>query len=135
MLVCRICEKDHDSGAGLRTHMRSLHTACEMPYICPLCNFRSSVYSDVVDHFKKVRGCGFERSKCRWGEFELKCCERGSLDLSQNAFFTVEFDWGKGSDDEEHVGMELCRVSRIITRAMLSDFVCLLQSTLFPSRP
>ena len=55
VLVCRICEKDHDSQLVLRNHMRQCHKACEMPYICHLCNFRSSVYSDVVDHFKKVR--------------------------------------------------------------------------------
>ena len=54
ILVCRICEKDVDSQSTLRQHMRQHHAACEMPYICQLCNFRSSIYSDVVDHFKKV---------------------------------------------------------------------------------
>ena len=63
VLVCRICEKDHDSQLVLRNHMRQCHKACEMPYICHLCNFRSSVYSDVVDHFKKVGvGTGTYRS-------------------------------------------------------------------------
>lgn len=53
-LVCRICEKDHKNESELRTHMRQYHRACEMPYVCQLCNFRSSFYSDIVDHFKKV---------------------------------------------------------------------------------
>ena len=55
VLMCRICEKDHESRNALTTHMRQNHCACEMPYVCQLCNFRSSMYSDVVDHFKKVR--------------------------------------------------------------------------------
>ena len=54
VLLCRICEKDHDSRQALTNHMRQVHTACEMPYICQMCNFRSSMYSDAVDHFKKV---------------------------------------------------------------------------------
>lgn len=53
VLVCRICEKDHATQSDLKNHMH-VHNACEMPYICQLCNFRSSVYDDVVDHFKKV---------------------------------------------------------------------------------
>ena len=54
ILMCRICEKDHDTSGALELHMHSLHTACEMPYVCELCKFRSSVYNDVVDHFYKV---------------------------------------------------------------------------------
>uniref|UniRef100_K1R6V0 Pogo transposable element with ZNF domain n=1 Tax=Magallana gigas TaxID=29159 RepID=K1R6V0_MAGGI len=53
VLMCRICERDHQSRHALLTHMRVNHNACEMPYICQLCKFRSSMYSDVVDHFKK----------------------------------------------------------------------------------
>ena len=54
MLMCRICEKDMASTRDLTNHMKQNHKACEMPYVCQLCNFRSSMYSDVVDHFKKV---------------------------------------------------------------------------------
>ncbi|GFO41074.1 pogo transposable element with znf domain, partial [Plakobranchus ocellatus] len=53
VLLCRICEKDHDTRYSLKEHMRRNHNACEMPYSCQLCMFRSSMYSDVVDHFKK----------------------------------------------------------------------------------
>ena len=62
VLVCRICEKDHDSQLVLQNHMKNCHNTCEMPYICHLCNFRSSIYSDVVDHFKKV--CISSESLC-----------------------------------------------------------------------
>lgn len=56
VLMCRICEKDFATPRELMTHMKGNHHACEMPYVCHLCNFRSSMYSDVVDHFKKVNG-------------------------------------------------------------------------------
>jgi hypothetical protein len=54
VLLCRICDRDHESRNALTSHMRLHHNACEMPYTCQLCKFRSSMYSDVVDHFKKV---------------------------------------------------------------------------------
>ncbi|KAL3885550.1 hypothetical protein ACJMK2_025601 [Sinanodonta woodiana] len=53
VLMCRICEKDQDTYGSLGNHMKQCHMACEMPYVCQLCSFRSSMYSDVVDHFKK----------------------------------------------------------------------------------
>ncbi|CAC5359085.1 POGZ [Mytilus coruscus] len=53
VLLCRICDRDHESRHALTQHMRQNHNACEMPYTCQLCRFRSSMYSDVVDHFKK----------------------------------------------------------------------------------
>lgn len=54
VLLCRICEKDLDSSQALTGHMRGVHGICEMPYICQLCHFRSSIYTEVVDHFKQV---------------------------------------------------------------------------------
>lgn len=54
VLQCRICEKDFGNQKELANHMKSNHFPNEMPYVCHLCNFKSSMYSDVVDHFKKV---------------------------------------------------------------------------------
>ncbi|WAR11198.1 POGZ-like protein [Mya arenaria] len=53
VLMCRICEKDFNTQKELASHMSASHYRSEMPYVCQLCNFRSSMYSDVVDHFKK----------------------------------------------------------------------------------
>jgi len=36
------------------THMKSTHASQDMPYSCQLCLYRSSVYNDVVAHFRKV---------------------------------------------------------------------------------
>ncbi|VDP98877.1 unnamed protein product [Trichobilharzia regenti] len=38
----------------LAHHLQSTHRQCEMPYVCRLCLFRSSMYEDILDHFKKV---------------------------------------------------------------------------------
>lgn len=54
ILMCRICEKGYGTQRDLALHMKANHFPSEMPYVCQLCNFRSSMYSDVVDHFKKV---------------------------------------------------------------------------------
>ena len=54
VLMCRICEKGFATQHDLASHMKANHFPSEMPYVCHLCNFRSSMYSDVVDHFKKV---------------------------------------------------------------------------------
>ncbi|XP_052265812.1 uncharacterized protein LOC127868199 isoform X2 [Dreissena polymorpha] len=53
VLMCRICEQDFTTSRLLANHMRLSHFPSEMPYLCQLCSFRSSMYSDVVDHFKK----------------------------------------------------------------------------------
>ena len=69
VLVCRICEKDAPTPRELTQHMRQNHHPCEMPYVCQLCNFRSSMYNDVVDHFKKVYlSCLWEKGpQCHGG--------------------------------------------------------------------
>ena len=53
--ACRICERDHESREALTQHMQQHHAACEMPYSCQLCGYKSCMHSDLVDHFKKVR--------------------------------------------------------------------------------
>ncbi|CAL1531446.1 unnamed protein product [Lymnaea stagnalis] len=45
---CRICERKF---SDVHRHMETQHNICEMPYICQLCKFRSSMHSDVVHHF------------------------------------------------------------------------------------
>uniref|UniRef100_A0A3B5N1M3 C2H2-type domain-containing protein n=1 Tax=Xiphophorus couchianus TaxID=32473 RepID=A0A3B5N1M3_9TELE len=49
--LCRICEWAFDSEPAFLNHMKSNHKPGEMPYVCQVCSFRSSFYSDVVQHF------------------------------------------------------------------------------------
>ncbi|CAH8842503.1 unnamed protein product [Trichobilharzia szidati] len=51
---CRICGKAAVNEILLAHHLQSTHRQCEMPYVCRLCLFRSSMYEDILDHFKKV---------------------------------------------------------------------------------
>ncbi|TNN15976.1 Pogo transposable element with ZNF domain [Schistosoma japonicum] len=51
---CRICGKVAASNLLLAHHLQSTHRQREMPYVCRLCLFRSSMYEDILDHFKKV---------------------------------------------------------------------------------
>ena len=53
---CRICEMDYIIESRYQTHMNAIHTGLDMPYACRLCHYRSSVYNDVIAHFRKV-GC------------------------------------------------------------------------------
>jgi len=52
--MCRICEVDYVIQSRLLTHMRVTHVVQDMPYSCQLCQYRSSVYNDVIAHFRKV---------------------------------------------------------------------------------
>lgn len=51
---CKICELEFGSEASFLWHMKSTHKPGEMPYICQVCNFRSSFYSDIWSHFHQV---------------------------------------------------------------------------------
>uniref|UniRef100_A0A3B4ARG2 C2H2-type domain-containing protein n=1 Tax=Periophthalmus magnuspinnatus TaxID=409849 RepID=A0A3B4ARG2_9GOBI len=49
--LCRICEWAFDNEPVFLNHMKSNHKPGEMPYICQVCCYRSSFYSDVIQHF------------------------------------------------------------------------------------
>ncbi|VDL98757.1 unnamed protein product [Schistocephalus solidus] len=51
---CRICGKEAASDLALAHHLQSTHRQREMPYVCRLCLFRSSLFEDILDHFKKA---------------------------------------------------------------------------------
>ncbi|CDS36789.1 suppressor of hairy wing [Echinococcus multilocularis] len=51
---CRICGKEAASDLALAHHLQSTHRQREMPYVCRICLFRSSLYEDLLDHFKKA---------------------------------------------------------------------------------
>lgn len=53
MLACRICGKEANSELALAHHLQSTHREREMPYVCRLCLFRSSLFEDILEHFKK----------------------------------------------------------------------------------
>jgi len=50
--TCMICELNFQSERTLLSHMKNLHSYNEMPYICKLCSYRSSFYSDLLSHFR-----------------------------------------------------------------------------------
>ena len=52
--MCRICEVDFIIHSRYQNHMKVTHAAQDMPYSCQLCQYRSSVYNDVIAHFRKV---------------------------------------------------------------------------------
>ncbi|KAG9341148.1 hypothetical protein JZ751_019587, partial [Albula glossodonta] len=49
---CKICELDFEKEQSLLEHMRDTHKPGEMPYVCQVCNFRSSFFSEVDSHFR-----------------------------------------------------------------------------------
>nr|XP_015828895.2 pogo transposable element with ZNF domain [Nothobranchius furzeri]XP_015828896.2 pogo transposable element with ZNF domain [Nothobranchius furzeri] len=53
-VMCKICELAFDSQPALLCHMRSMHKPGEMPYVCQVCNFRTSFYSDLWSHFREA---------------------------------------------------------------------------------
>ncbi|XP_013883101.1 zinc finger protein 280C isoform X2 [Austrofundulus limnaeus] len=51
---CKICELAFESEQLLLEHMKTTHKPGEMPYVCQVCNFRSSFFSEVETHFRRV---------------------------------------------------------------------------------
>ncbi|XP_062847335.1 pogo transposable element with ZNF domain isoform X2 [Trichomycterus rosablanca] len=48
---CKICEWGFESEPVFLQHMKNTHKPGEMPYVCQVCKYRSSFYSDVHNHF------------------------------------------------------------------------------------
>ena len=51
---CRICEKNFTEQFQLVIHMWANHCRYDMPYACGICDYRSSLKFQVIDHFNLV---------------------------------------------------------------------------------
>nr|XP_006811912.1 PREDICTED: zinc finger protein 280D-like [Saccoglossus kowalevskii] len=51
-LKCKICDMVYESRLNLQCHLNTKHPPLQMPYHCPVCNFRSSVHDDIIEHFR-----------------------------------------------------------------------------------
>ncbi|NXX77762.1 POGZ protein, partial [Urocolius indicus] len=49
---CKICEWAFESEPMFLQHMKDTHKPGEMPYVCQVCQYRSSLYSEVDSHFR-----------------------------------------------------------------------------------
>ncbi|XP_069767370.1 zinc finger protein 280D-like isoform X2 [Narcine bancroftii] len=74
MPICKICELSYESEQVLLQHMKDNHKPGEMPYVCQVCGFRSSVYLDVDNHFRIVH----ENTKQLLCPFCLKVIKSGN---------------------------------------------------------
>ncbi|XP_010188712.1 PREDICTED: zinc finger protein 280D-like, partial [Mesitornis unicolor] len=54
LAICKICELSFETEQVLLQHMKDNHKPGEMPYVCQVCNYRSSAFSDVETHFRTV---------------------------------------------------------------------------------
>nr|XP_025844849.1 zinc finger protein 280B [Vulpes vulpes] len=50
--VFKICELSFKTDQVLLQHMKDNHKPGEMPYVCQVCNYRSSAFADVEMHFR-----------------------------------------------------------------------------------
>ncbi|KAK3878471.1 hypothetical protein Pcinc_016890 [Petrolisthes cinctipes] len=50
---CRICNENFTVDINLINHMGKRHYEAELPYRCEVCNFTTSFYYSVIDHFNK----------------------------------------------------------------------------------
>ncbi|XP_032123377.1 pogo transposable element with ZNF domain [Sapajus apella] len=51
---CKICEWAFESEPLFLQHMKDTHKPGEMPYVCQVCQYRSSLYSEVDVHFRMI---------------------------------------------------------------------------------
>ncbi|KAJ8396642.1 hypothetical protein AAFF_G00014800 [Aldrovandia affinis] len=72
---CKICELGFRSEQIFLEHMRDAHKPGEMPYVCEVCNYRSSFFSEVENHFRSEHK-GTKDLLC---PFCLKVMESGQM--------------------------------------------------------
>ncbi|KAK3873105.1 hypothetical protein Pcinc_021859 [Petrolisthes cinctipes] len=53
-LWCRICSKRFTENTEFTAHMKKNHTEAELPYRCNICDFATSYYFMIINHFKSV---------------------------------------------------------------------------------
>ncbi|GCB73349.1 hypothetical protein scyTo_0002492, partial [Scyliorhinus torazame] len=51
---CKICELAFETEQLFLQHMKDTHKPGEMPYVCQVCEYRSSVYLEVDSHFRMI---------------------------------------------------------------------------------
>lgn len=51
LLWCRICTEGFSSEYNLVNHMAKKHYESELPYRCEVCNFVTSIFYSLIDHF------------------------------------------------------------------------------------
>ncbi|TDH03656.1 hypothetical protein EPR50_G00144240 [Perca flavescens] len=99
---CRICELDFGSEAAFLWHMKSTHTPGEMPYVCQVCDFRSSFYSDVWSHFHQFHA-----------DSKHLMCQYCLRVMRSNASYQQHF----ARHQKKHVfGCEKCRLHFLFTK-------------------
>lgn len=54
LLWCRICTEGFSSEYNLVNHMAKKHYESELPYRCEVCNFVTSIFYSLIDHFNNV---------------------------------------------------------------------------------
>ena len=55
LLRFRICDEGFGVKNHLIHHMSKTHAKSEMPYLCQICGYRSSMHRDLIDHFQEVK--------------------------------------------------------------------------------
>lgn len=55
---CGVCELSFENSKTLVQHLEEKHPALQMPYICKICDYRTSIYDDINVHFAKTHQGG-----------------------------------------------------------------------------
>ena len=50
---CRICLEQFENESSLLVHMTRKHVKAEIPYRCEVCQFGTSIHTDLIDHFNE----------------------------------------------------------------------------------
>jgi len=80
--ICHICSAIFKDDETRLRHMQRVHKTVDMPYVCRLCQFETSLHDDLVFHFAQVHERTFlHDSKVENGN--MKYCAR----LQANACF------------------------------------------------
>lgn len=50
-IICLICHEKFSQNRLLEQHLEKTHVYCEMPYRCRVCQFQTSIHTQLMDHF------------------------------------------------------------------------------------
>ncbi|XP_030829209.1 LOW QUALITY PROTEIN: zinc finger protein 280B-like [Strongylocentrotus purpuratus] len=72
MYQCFTCDLSFSNISMLLKHMNMFHSVAQMPFCCRICQYRTSAYADIIEHFS-LKHEGYKALMCPYCLKMLRC--------------------------------------------------------------
>uniref|UniRef100_A0A146LCN9 Pogo transposable element with ZNF domain n=1 Tax=Lygus hesperus TaxID=30085 RepID=A0A146LCN9_LYGHE len=87
--MCKICNKILRDEKALISHMIYTHVELDMPYYCEICEFRTSIYQDMLTHFGRFHNKDTS-VQCPFCLKVVRFSSRNGVDIPRNQLYFIQ---------------------------------------------